>query len=215
MGSPGRMTGGRRDWGAGESSAQPGAFLGQHTETVAMRGCSWQCWQIILPVRHKIIDRKKARNEWTIVAGNPTDRVYFNVKCAYSVWTFFGNKRGHLILRVVWSRKAQRKCCPDQKSAPHLPPLVGSAVLGKLWGGPTSWHNAQGGQLVPRAHRRPVCWNITKRSLGLSTSDLREDTHLRKGHWRFRWFLFVPLAPAGSLWEGKRLMPQWELHCAG
>lgn len=89
--------------------------------------------------------------------------------------------------------KHREQCCPVQKSAAHLPPLVGSAVLEILWGGPTRWHSAWGGQLVPRAHRRPVCWNITKRSLGLSTSGLREDAPLRKRYWRFRWFLCVPL----------------------
>lgn len=45
----------------------------------------------------------------------------------------FENKRGHLILRALWVQKGtEKKCCSVQKSAPHLPPLVGSAVLEKL-----------------------------------------------------------------------------------
>jgi hypothetical protein len=44
----------------------------------------------------KTIERKKAQNEWVIVAHNCLDHLNFNVKSAYSYkFSLFKNKRDH------------------------------------------------------------------------------------------------------------------------
>ena len=104
LGAAWRRMGGRRRLVTQQES--PSSFWGfsgpAHPQTVAPWDCSWKCWKVVLPVKHKTMDRKEACNEWMIAAGNCLDRVYLNVKSAYSGWICFGNKRGHLIHWAMW-----------------------------------------------------------------------------------------------------------------
>lgn len=98
------------------------------------------------------MDRKKAWNEWTIVPGNCLDRVYLNVKSAYSLQIGFGNKRGPLILRTAGIQKAIEKVLDYQEKRSPSAFTGGISTSGKAVRRPRSqrYARARGGQLVPR-----------------------------------------------------------------
>lgn len=93
-------------------------------------------------------NRKKTWNEWTIVASNCLDSVYFNVKSAYVIWIFFENKRGHLILSYVDPERHREKCCLFKILLPIGLHWLDQEFWKKLWRGleadrlPLVWRTA-------------------------------------------------------------------------